>query len=776
MPLLSYAQNFEDIRLWRAFSDVEQGRYIDIGTQDPVRDSVSLLFYELGWRGVHVEPTPTYAAAMRQARPDERVIEAAVSSSPVPITLFEFPNTGLSTGVAEIAAGHREHGFPCREIIVPTVSLASLFDFAGDDFVHWLKIDVEGMEADVLASWGSHAARPAALVIEATAPTSQDQTHTQWYDMVLDRGYSEVLFDGLSRYFIHRDHSHRGDALALSPNVFDGFHVSASHFTARHINSRHEAALEAERTEFAELRASEAARSAQALADAEASLAAANAQRDEVAANAARETAELKAGYEADVAIIKQMNGQLESALQEQAKEFAESRTVARQQIEEDARKLAASAEQISALRIGHDALLRDVGRLEGRLDAMTASHRDRLQDARRAHAALEIQLGKARDDLNQARADAGALRGELDRQTFAHQAELAALEAGRSQDSAAVAARIEALTHERDQQLLLLSEMTAHRDGLAAQADRLRLESEHLQHHIHILEHNLQAVAQLIGAAPDLLAGLRWPTRVIARAAIGKRRIANLVSHAGKLSAWQRDVSQSFANANSAAATVFVDVPPTLGNRAQMSEEMRNIEDHGPVNTVPKLLAPHDLAFITTAYRAVLGRDPEPEGREYYLGRLRSGVHKLEIVRQLRRSPEGRRFVPGVAGMDRAIKRHHWANRPIIGLLVRLFTGEQGNSAVQRQLRIIVNELGRLRADQVALMNMRAASPVPEWNGSSQPVLVAQAPTPPLAEAHASPVRSSSLHIQPPATFDSHERRVLQDLSRFSLQRSLAT
>lgn len=776
MPLLSYAQNFEDIRLWRAFSDVQQGRYIDIGTQDPVRDSVSLLFYELGWRGVHVEPTPTYAAAMRQARPDERVIEAAVSSSPIPITLFEFPNTGLSTGVAEIAAGHCEHGFPCREIIVPTVSLASLFDFAGDDFVHWLKIDVEGMEADVLASWGRHEARPAALVIEATAPTTQDQTHAHWYDMVLDRGYSEVLFDGLSRYFIHKDHSHRGDALALSPNVFDGFHVSASHFTAGHINTRHEATLEAERAASAELRASDASQLAQALADVEAMVAAAQAQRDELAANAARESAELKAGYEADLATISQRNGELESALARQAEELAESRAVARQQMEEEARKLAASAEQISALRIGQDALLRDVGRLEGQLDAITASHRDRLQDARQAYEALESQLQKARDDLIQERAVTGALRGELNLQTYAHRAELATLEAVRSQDAAAAATRIEALTHERDQQFLLLAEMTAHRDELAAQADKLRLESEQLQRHIHALEHRLQAVGQLIGTAPDLLGGLRWPARVIARMAIGKRRIADHKSHAEKLSTWQRDASNSFTDVSFTSPTVFVDVPTTLGNRAQMSEELRNIEDHGPVNTVPKLLAPHDLAFITTAYRAVLGRDPEPEGKEYYLGRLRSGVHKLEIVRQLRRSPEGRTFVPGVAGMDRAIKRHYWANRPLIGFFVRLFTGEQGNSAVQRQLRIIVNELGRLRADQVALMQMRAPAPGPEWAGSPHAPLAAQPAPAALPEAPASPVRSLELRMSPPVAFDSSERRVLQNLSRFTVQRSLAT
>jgi hypothetical protein len=41
---VSYAQNFEDVMLWRAFRDVEQGFYVDLGAQDPLVDSVSLAF------------------------------------------------------------------------------------------------------------------------------------------------------------------------------------------------------------------------------------------------------------------------------------------------------------------------------------------------------------------------------------------------------------------------------------------------------------------------------------------------------------------------------------------------------------------------------------------------------------------------------------------------------------------------------------------------------------------------------------------------------------
>ena len=42
MNFVSYAQNFEDVVLWRALGDIVAGCYLDIGAQDPVFDSVSL--------------------------------------------------------------------------------------------------------------------------------------------------------------------------------------------------------------------------------------------------------------------------------------------------------------------------------------------------------------------------------------------------------------------------------------------------------------------------------------------------------------------------------------------------------------------------------------------------------------------------------------------------------------------------------------------------------------------------------------------------------------
>ena len=244
--MISYAQNFEDVMLWRALKHVEKGFYIDLGAQDPVIDSVSLAFHELGWEGVHVEPTPHYAQMLREQRPGDMVIEAAVGDAADMLTFFEIPDTGISTADPQIAQQHRERGFEIHEITVPCVRLSSIFKACGKRDIHWMKIDVEGFEQSALASWGKATARPWVVVVESTLPMTQIESHQQWEALLLRRGYTSVYFDGLNRYYVSKAHGELKQAFYAPPNVFDGFSVNGTASTAlhRHLKNRHAAELE----------------------------------------------------------------------------------------------------------------------------------------------------------------------------------------------------------------------------------------------------------------------------------------------------------------------------------------------------------------------------------------------------------------------------------------------------------------------------------------------------------------------------------------------------
>lgn len=225
---ISYAQNFEDVMLWRALKNIEKGFYIDIGAQDPVVDSVSLAFYEQGWRGVHLEPVTYYAEKLRDARPDETVIQAAVGRGSGVLSFFEIIDTGLSTGNAQIAEKHAKDGFAVRETVVPFISLDTILDKYQERDIHWLKIDVEGMEAEVLQGWQPSYVRPWIVVVESTLPTVQIETFKDWEPLLLSLGYEFVCFDGLNRFYVSKDKQELKLFFKTPPNVFDGFVLSGT--------------------------------------------------------------------------------------------------------------------------------------------------------------------------------------------------------------------------------------------------------------------------------------------------------------------------------------------------------------------------------------------------------------------------------------------------------------------------------------------------------------------------------------------------------------------
>jgi len=586
MTFTSYAQNFEDVLLWRALNDVENGRYLDIGAQDPVIDSVSLAFYEAGWRGVHVEPTPAYAEKLRTARPDETVIQAAVSDAAGPIEFCEFLETGLSTGKLDIAERHESAGFKSRKITVPTISLQNLLDTEDGDF-HWMKIDVEGMEPDVLRSWFESERRPWILVVEATTPLSKEESHEAWTNQVFKRGYREVQFDGLSRYFLHETQEQRAGALKAPANVFDSFVVSCGHFTAGAVRGELEQIERqaGEQNRRADELQNELTISQQSLEEARASVVDAQSS----AAEARRQRDALR---EEERAALKAL---------------AEAEREHRQNIDGFVRERESALEQVSSLRTELATFTERADQLQERLEASE-------------HRAAELMgaAAAAKRDHDQAVEEIAALRSVIIR------------------------------------------------------ADTL------------------------IRSAKQSSRG-RW--RQIGEA-LGLLRLRSAFS---ALEAWSLPTA-SFSHSLEIQRSTNIepDLEPTMNNFAPLS-------GHNPylrANSLAELLSWHDVNFVRCAYVTILGRQPDSEGEAYYTTRIRNGRPKLEIVRQLRRSPEGPQHDPGIAGLDRALKRFHNAQLPVIGWLIRRFTGEEGRSPVETRLRSISNSLGAMQ-DQLASLTI---------------------------------------------------------------------
>ncbi|WP_026146401.1 FkbM family methyltransferase [Zestomonas thermotolerans] len=226
MRFISYAQNFEDVMLWRTLKLFGPGFYIDVGANHPTHDSVTRSLYERGWRGINIEPVHHYHEALCRERPEDINLCVAVADIEGELVFFESPETGLSTLSPEMAELQGASGIPFLRRTVSTRRLADICEehVPADVPFHFLKIDVEGFERNVLLSMDFRKWRPWLILIE-----SAFNKRPEWEELVLGAGYRYARSDGINRYYVAEERPELLVPLELPPNILDEFQLCPGH-------------------------------------------------------------------------------------------------------------------------------------------------------------------------------------------------------------------------------------------------------------------------------------------------------------------------------------------------------------------------------------------------------------------------------------------------------------------------------------------------------------------------------------------------------------------
>ncbi len=220
---LSYTQNLEDYHLSIAFPGQATGTYIDIGAGHPIADNVSFWFYERGWRGIVVEPQGDLLALYARLRPRDIALRALVGRQSGETDFYQVDRLhGFSTTVQQHAQNAKVFGVGYRTLRMPMTTLAELCETHKLGAIDFLKIDVEGGEADVLYGNDWKRFRPKVIVAEAVAPGSNEPAWQEWEPMLLAQGYRFVLFDTLNRFYVAQE---RPEILARLPSERADWHA-----------------------------------------------------------------------------------------------------------------------------------------------------------------------------------------------------------------------------------------------------------------------------------------------------------------------------------------------------------------------------------------------------------------------------------------------------------------------------------------------------------------------------------------------------------------------
>jgi FkbM family methyltransferase len=241
MVVISWAGHGEDQILRRFLSKRPQGTYVDIGAAHPKFGSVTYAIYELGWRGVAIEPRQEVFNQWVKLRQRDFLVTSA-------LTVAGIDGYMSNEGFRSHFSKNENLNSKKKYVQVKSISTLQLIDVIKEKLVEvptFIKIDIEGLEFEIVKSLLYQKMLPELWIIEVIDQFGSEHIRREnsgkMKTLMKSFDYKLVLFDGVNEWYLKESSEaiHRNIWSPAYPGVeeFIPFHLTTEYRVRNFIHS-----------------------------------------------------------------------------------------------------------------------------------------------------------------------------------------------------------------------------------------------------------------------------------------------------------------------------------------------------------------------------------------------------------------------------------------------------------------------------------------------------------------------------------------------------------
>ena len=177
------------------FPGVKNGYFVDVGSADGIVNSNTKALEDLGWTGVAIDPFPTHWSTRKS------LLFREVVSSRKGDTV-EFRLAGEVGGIVDTLGRYRSETEKVPTVRLTTTTIADVLERArAPRYIHYVSLDVEGAEYDVLQAFPFSTHEVGAFTIEHNM---EEPKRSLIRSLLEARGYRFVRQQVVEDWFVKR--------------------------------------------------------------------------------------------------------------------------------------------------------------------------------------------------------------------------------------------------------------------------------------------------------------------------------------------------------------------------------------------------------------------------------------------------------------------------------------------------------------------------------------------------------------------------------------------